>query len=84
MNIKEFIYQNSPVALQNYLCSIIGKRYLAERYNDVFFQLLGDLNKSQYASENEIVSYKEEHIFKMLKYSYENVPYYRKSFSELK
>lgn len=80
MNIKESIYQYSPCWMQNYFCSLVGQKQIGERFNDVFVERLERLNRTQYESASTIRSYKEEHIYDILRYVYNNVPFYKRSF----
>lgn len=73
----DFIYEHSPIWLQNVFCSIKGYMIINERYNDVFYESLACLNKSQFASKQEIEAYKEKHIYEILEYAYKNVPFYK-------
>lgn len=84
MNLKTVIYENSPYYVQNMLCSLLGRNIMNARFNDYFFSLLEDLNKSQYANKEDILKYKEEHLRQIIEYAYFNVPYYKESFDKCK
>lgn len=82
MSISTFIYNNSPVFFQNAFCSLLGKKMVEERFNDYFFKVLSDLNESQYYTFDNIRSYKEEHLYKILEYAYNKVPFYKKFYDD--
>ncbi|MBU1061873.1 MAG: hypothetical protein KJ952_04045, partial [Candidatus Omnitrophica bacterium] len=49
----------------------------------MFKKILRDLEKSQYYSEEELRRLQNEKLRRMVKHSYENVPYYRRLFKRL-
>ena len=81
-NILILIYNNSPVFVQNQLCSLLGRKMIEERFNDYFFKVLSDLNDSQYYTFDNIQNYKEEHLYKILEYAYNKVPFYKKFYDD--
>ena len=83
-NIQTLIYNNSPAYIQNILCSFQGKKLLRDRFNDKFEEYLDNLNKTNHFSFEQINQYKEEQLYRILEYSYNNVPFYKDSFKKLK
>ncbi len=81
-DLKSKLYSCFPYYIQNTLCSLQGYINIKQRFNDYFFEQLELLNKSQFASEKEILSYKEEHLFRTLDLAYKYVPFYKKFFNE--
>ena len=83
-NIQTLIYNNSPAYIQNILCSFQGKKLLRDRFNDKFEEYLDNLNKTNHFPFEQINQYKEEQLYRILEYSYNNVPFYKDSFNKLK
>lgn len=60
------IYSSLPYWLQNIAVSLHGYKLKRQRFNDDFYKILDFLNSTQGWSKEQIRSYKEEHIFKIL------------------
>lgn len=73
----EFVYNCSPVFVQNLMCSAKGLMIKRLRFSDQFFSDLDSLKNSQFKSKNDIIAYKEENLHRILEYAYNNVPFYR-------
>ena len=54
MGLKNRIYNNSPIYIQNILCSIQGKILLKERFNEKFEEYLDNLNETNHFSLEHI------------------------------
>ncbi len=76
------IYRRLPYQLQNILCSIYGYQRKRERYGKQYEQIFSSLLDSDYWSAEQIKAYKEEHLYKIIEYAYNNCPYYTKKYNE--
>ncbi|MBU1852901.1 MAG: phenylacetate--CoA ligase family protein, partial [Candidatus Omnitrophica bacterium] len=76
-------YVNSPVNIQKCMVHAQGLACSLMREGGVFKKILRDLEKSQYYSEEELRRLQNEKLRRMVKHSYENVPYYRRLFKRL-
>lgn len=80
---KEFIYNNLPISLQNILCSVYGYNLKRIRYGKDFYKNLSLYKETSTWSENQIIEYKEEKIYNIIEYSFNNCPYYKRKYSEV-
>ena len=72
------IYSHLPVWVQNTACSIAGLGMRHKRYGKDFKNYLDFINKSQWWSLSDQEVYQNEQVAKIIKHSYDTVPYYRK------
>lgn len=82
MKIKNAIYLNSPVWLQNCMVSAFGYYWKRRRFSKTFYaEYERALSRESYSPEkwNEYVN---EQLQQILQHAFQNVPYYRKSFSD--
>lgn len=77
MRSLENIYNISPIWAQNLMCSVKGALIKRQRYNEFFFSALEGLLSTQTWTEDNIRRYKEEHLFQIIEYAYQNVPFYK-------
>ena len=77
------IYSSLPYWLQNIAVSLHGYKLKRQRFNDDFYKILDFLNSTHDWSREQIRSYKEEHIFKILEQAYRHCPYYRKKYADV-
>lgn len=77
------IYKRMPIFLQNLLCSIQGYRLEQQRYGSGYYSIYDFLKTSDKFDEDQILSYKEEQISKIIEYTYNHCPYYKKRYSKL-
>lgn len=77
------IYSKMPLFVQNVLLSVQGSRLKRQRYNKSYYEILDFLNTTKNWSEDQIMTYKEEHIFKIIEHAYNNCPYYKLKYSEV-
>lgn len=82
MNLN-LIYNILPAYMQNIVCSVQGTILKRLRYNDLFNDLLDQLNVSQWKDEAQIKSYKENELEKILNTCYKYVPYYGLTFNKV-
>lgn len=80
MSLTQYIYNNSPIFLQNIACSLIGLKERKIRLGGNFSQYYELLKETEWFSEEEIINYKNIKLQEIIKYSFNNVPYYRDLF----
>ncbi len=83
-SLAENLYKNLPIPLQNLACSYYGKQEIKARFGPLFHQYLDELMESEKMSTAEIAAFQDEKLGALIKYSYENVPYYREVMDGLK
>ncbi|WP_288148495.1 phenylacetate--CoA ligase family protein [Bacteroides acidifaciens] len=74
------LYNQSPIFIQNLLCCLQGWRLERQRYNKDFFSILENLIETELWSKEQITSYKEEQIFKIIEYAFKHCSYYHKKY----
>ena len=80
MALKEEIYYNSPIFIQNILTSMYGKKLMQERYGPGYEKKLQELRV-----KDRTVDYRIEQLERLntfLLFIQEHTPYYRKLFQE--
>lgn len=75
-------YINSPIFIQNFLCTLYGYKESKVRFNKDFDRKLKFLNESQYYSLDNIKIYKENKLKDIL-LGCTNHPFYRDKFSSI-
>lgn len=78
------IYDYAPVFLQNWMLTRYNAMLDKERYRGRFHEFQQLLANTQYYSTQELADYQDERLRELIKYAYENVPYYRNIFHERK
>jgi phenylacetate-CoA ligase len=78
------MYERMPVWMQNVACSITGLRMRRQRYSDVFHQAFDFLKRSQWWCLEEMKDFQNKLLIKLVRHSYDSVPYYREIFQSLK
>jgi phenylacetate-CoA ligase len=81
--MKYLIYNNSPIWVQNFLCTIKGFQERRLRFGKVFDQKLESLLQSEWYSEQEITEYKNKEISELVHLAY-NIEYYHELFKSNK
>ncbi|MDH1625467.1 hypothetical protein N5E91_04955 [Shewanella xiamenensis] len=61
-----FLYRNSPVFIQNLLCSLYGYLESRKRFNSDFFTLLLKFKESEWFNDSEILALKKEYLTRAL------------------
>jgi phenylacetate-CoA ligase len=79
-----FIYRHSPVTAQHLLVSIYGGIKVYERWGSTFQGYVRELEQSSRLSAQELRSLQAERLRRLVRHSYESVPYYRRVFDERK
>ena len=78
------IYDKLPIFIQNTGISIFKINVFFERKLSPFFHnYYHSILKSQWCDEKELKKIQEKSLRNLVKYSYENVPYYHKTFKSL-
>jgi phenylacetate-CoA ligase len=83
MKKNNFIYENSPIWLQNLIISAYGLILYNRRYRGKCKEYLEYLMKSQYWNIEEFKQFQLQKLKGLIEYVYLNVPYYQKLFTEL-
>ena len=78
------IYNKLPIAIQNYICHIEGKRLNNERLKGKFLKFLYEYLERNDWSYQQLTKYKNEKLKKIIIHSYNTVPYYNQLFNENK
>jgi len=80
MALKEEIYYNSPIFIQNILTSMYGKKLMQERYGSGYEKKLQELRVKDRSVDYRIEQLERLNAF--LLFIQEHTPYYRKLFRE--
>jgi phenylacetate-CoA ligase len=80
----EQVYPRLPILLQNAACWYYGKKEARTRFGTIFDQRLRELMDSDHWSASEIEAYQNEKLRHLIRHAYENVPYYRERWKNLK
>lgn len=73
----EELYARLPVSIQNLLFSIYGWREAQHRYGSHFKSKLSELKRTEWWSEDRIISYQNQCLRKTLDHAFRSVPFYR-------
>lgn len=76
------IYDYMPYSIQNLLTTIRGIPLAKMRYQKLFWKCLENLINRENWSSGEMENYQNEKFRSLLKYCYENVPFYYEVFKE--
>lgn len=80
--IFEYIYDKSPLFLQNLIISAYGISIYRSRYSGNHDQYFSKLMKEQYLSQEEIRDNTNKRLRNIIAYSYKNIPYYKNLFNK--
>src|SRR5690348_9490171 len=83
-SLAERVYPRLPVFLQNAACWYYGKREARVRFGREFDQKLRELVDSEKWTAGEIEAYQNEKLRSLVRYAYENVPFYRERWKSLR
>jgi phenylacetate-CoA ligase len=83
-SLAEHVYPRLPVFLQNAACWYYGAKESQQRFGKLFDRHLNDLLESEKWSASEIEAYQDEKLRELIRYAYENVPYYRQRWQGLR
>ncbi|HWR97503.1 MAG TPA: hypothetical protein VN317_03705 [Candidatus Methanoperedens sp.] len=71
------IYDSSPAVLQDLWLSAYSIYIHCERYGKAFNEVYAEFLKNQWLSHEQLVSWQNERIRRLIEHAYCNVPYYR-------
>lgn len=77
----ENIYARLTPSLQNLACSIYGYKLKELRFNKDFYAIHRFLDSTSEWNAEQIRSYKEENIYKIIHHAYNHCPYYKQKYS---
>lgn len=80
--IFEYIYNKSPIFLQNLIISVYGISIYRSRYCGNHDLYLSQLMREQYLSKEEMQENINKRLRNIIAYSYKNVPYYKNLFNK--
>ncbi|HEX4425801.1 MAG TPA: hypothetical protein VH079_10405 [Terriglobales bacterium] len=83
-SVAEHVYPRLPVFLQNAACWYYGTKESQQRFGKLFDRHLNSLLESEKWSASEIEAYQDEKLRALIRYAYENVPYYRQRWQSLR
>jgi len=78
----QFLYDHSPIPLQNIAVNLYGLKMRTQRYGGSFEEKLNWLEETQWWSEVQIQEYQAQELRKLVHHAYHTVPYYRRIFDE--
>ena len=81
MSFAEFIYQNSPIFIQNLMISVYGLKLYRERFARNHKKILKKLLDSQWLSSNELQQIQLTKLQKLIKHAVKSCPYYSSLFA---
>lgn len=79
----EKIYEYIPLILQNFVISLYGLYWRNRRYGKFFHENILEFKKRELFSKEEWIDYQTLQLRKILIHSFNNVPFYKKKYSEL-
>lgn len=82
MSKAEWIYEHSPVFLQNAMLSAYGVHLYRMRFGGVFEERLGELLKSQWHSSDQLQDLQRQRLARLVRHAYDKVPYYKQLMRE--
>ena len=74
---SQWVYDHSPVLLQNMFCTLAGNRYEKLRYGQEYDRWASFYAESGSWSECELREYQREQLSLLLRECFAHVPYYR-------
>ena len=77
------IYKRLPIFLQNLLCTIQGYRLEKQRYNTDYYTVYDSLLGSDKWNSQQILSYKEDCLSRIIEYAFKHCPYYKQRYAQL-
>ncbi|RAJ07129.1 phenylacetate--CoA ligase family protein [Arenibacter echinorum] len=82
MRFKDYIYENSPIYVQNLFCTAYGLIEKNKRFSKEFFTYLEWLEESQYWGEQEIYDYKLRELRQIYQHAFTTVPFYKEKYKK--
>lgn len=78
------VYEYSPITLQNIFVTYWGWKLKSRKYGNYFKEYFELLQKYQWLDKNNLIELQNQKLREIIKYSYENVPYYRELFDSIR
>lgn len=75
------IYSKLPISIQNWAVGVYSEKLEKERRGKGFEDILESLKCSENWSKEEIRSYKEEHLARIIQHAYSHCPFYKEKFT---
>lgn len=72
-----WIYNHSPIFLQNVLTTLQGYRYKKRRFGKTYRQTLAELKSRDYTDNNALKQYQDRQFVAMVKHAVEHTEFYR-------
>ncbi|TRZ51239.1 MAG: phenylacetate--CoA ligase family protein [Dehalococcoidia bacterium] len=79
-NLQEWVYSRSPTTVQNLIVSVYGYNWANKKYSKPFKKMLNSLEKTERLSKEDLIRLQTKELRRLVKYAYNNVPYYHKVF----
>lgn len=79
-NVNKFfkaIYKRSPSIIKNFITSVYAKKRAKKKYGAKFYEYLLGLQKTQWLSEQEILTLQNIKLQKLINYAVQYVPFYK-------
>lgn len=83
MGFYDKIYSHSPLLVQNAMISLYGYHWMKRRMGGSFSELYKAAKERESFTESQWNDLENAALQKMLVHAFENVPYYKKTFSEV-
>lgn len=81
--LLQSLYDASPAFVQNVILNMYAVKVHKERYGTRFREVAKQLEETQYYSADEINTYQNKCLDKLVSHAYQTVPYYREQFDRL-
>ena len=78
----EKLYDKCPPFIQNLMVTGYGFKIYRREYGRVFHSVLEEFKERQWWSPERLRAYQDEKLKKLIRHSYENVPYYKSKMNE--
>ncbi|MCL3849825.1 MULTISPECIES: phenylacetate--CoA ligase family protein [Parabacteroides] len=79
----ENIYARLTPSLQNLACSLYGYKLKEQRFNKDFYAIRKFLDSTSSWNPDQILSYKEDNIHRIIHHAYNHCPYYKQKYSSV-
>lgn len=80
--LRQVLYDRSPVWVQNELCTLWGRRLERDRYGPAFERWSAGWAERRTWSEDRLREYQREQLASLLAHAFANVPYYARRWRE--
>jgi len=77
------LYKALPHSMQNLALNMYAFKVHMERYGAPFRRALDELTKTQHYSQSQIDEYQNVRLVRLIRYAYQEVPYYRELFDRV-